>query len=275
MIIIYFIRKVHLINELRVIILINMNIQEVESIKINVSKRRLKIDNCIKFSITINIIDDDKRVDRLIRIKKIIFLSFYFVINVFIQIRNNFCLSTDKNYIFYSKINFELKSKNDVYFHIFDVNMLIIQTRNVINKIYIISRHVKLNRVFDYEKKNYYITTSKNAYLIVKLKKQIFKNLFKLILAKFVDVFMFVFELLFNIIFTIIIFSKNINMFEINFTTNNNVVFNINVFTTNIKSIINRISLINEITTTREIIIYNNKQTRTKLKIIIDKFFTL
>ena len=120
---------------------------------ISISKRRFYIDNCVEFIATINIVDVEKRVDRLIRIKKIIFLSFHFVTNVFIQIRDNFCLSIDKNYIFHSKINFELKSKNNVYFYIVDVNISIIQIRNIINETYIVSRHVKLNRVFDYEKK--------------------------------------------------------------------------------------------------------------------------
>ena len=123
---IYIIKKVHLINELRVNMLINMNIQEIESIKINISKCQLKIENCVEFSIAINVVDVDKRVDRLIRIKKIISLLFYSIINVFIQIRDNFCLSIDKNYIFHSKINFELKSKNDVYFHIVDINISMI-----------------------------------------------------------------------------------------------------------------------------------------------------
>ena len=151
--------------------MININIQKIKDIKINVSKRRLKINNCVEFSILINVIDVDKRVDRLIRIKKIVFLSFYFVTNVFIQIRDNFYLSIDNNYTFYSKINLELKSKNDVYFHIVDVNILIIQIRNVIDKTYIISRYVKLSRVFHYEKKDDYITTSKNVHLTIKLKK--------------------------------------------------------------------------------------------------------
>ena len=34
-----------------------------------------------------------------------------------------------------------------------------IQIRNIIDEVYIISRHVKLNRVLDYEKKDYYMTT--------------------------------------------------------------------------------------------------------------------
>ena len=120
---------------------------------ISISKRRFYIDNCVEFITIINIVDVEKHVDRLIRIKKIIFLSFYFVTNVFIQIRDNFCLSINRDYMFHSKINFELKSKKNVYFHIVDVNISMIQIRNVIDEIYIISRHVKLNRVLDYEKR--------------------------------------------------------------------------------------------------------------------------
>ena len=163
-------------------------------------KRRLLINNYIKFFVFINIINVDKHVDRLIYIKKIIFLSFYFVINVFIQIRNNFCLSIDKNYIFYSKINFELKLKNYVYSYIVNINIFMIQIRNIIEKIYIISRHVKLNRILDYKKKDYYLTNSKNIYLTIKSKKQIFRNFFNLVLTKLINVFIFVFELIFNLI---------------------------------------------------------------------------
>ena len=152
-VIIHITREMHLINELRVNLLINMNIQKLENITISISKSCFYIDNYVEFIATINIINVEKRVDRLIRIKKIIFLSFYFVTNMFIQIRDNFYLSIDKNYMFHSKINFELKSKNDVYFYIVDVNMSIIQIRNIINETYIVSRHVKLNRVLDYEKK--------------------------------------------------------------------------------------------------------------------------
>ena len=152
--------------------------------------------------------------------------------------------------MFYSKINFKLKSKNDVYSYIVIINILIIQIRNIINKTYIVSRYVKLNRVFDYEKRNYYIITQKNIYLIIKLKKQIFKNLFKLVLTKLVNVLMLIDELILNLS-----------------TANNNVIFNTSVIITKF--------VIIEIIISREIIIYNNEKTSYQLKKIIDQFFTL
>ena len=43
---------------------------------------------------------------------------------MFIQIRDNFELSIDKNYIFYFKVLFDLSSKRNVFIHIVDVNIL-------------------------------------------------------------------------------------------------------------------------------------------------------
>ena len=59
--------------------------------------------------------------------------------------------------------------------------MFIIQIRNVIDTITIINRHAKLKRVLNYEKKYCYVTSSKNANLIIKFKK-LFKIFFKLTL---------------------------------------------------------------------------------------------
>ena len=103
LIIIHITREIYLINKLRVNILININIQQSRNITISISKRRFYIDNCVEFIIIINVVDVKKHVDRLIRIKKIISLSSHLIINVSIRIRDKFCLSINKNYIFYSK----------------------------------------------------------------------------------------------------------------------------------------------------------------------------
>ena len=191
-IMIYIIKEIHLINKLRVNILLNINIQKSKNMIISISKQRFFVDNCVDFSTSINVVDVEKRVDRVILNKLILLLCSHFVTNVFIQTRDNVSLSIDWDYMFHSKISFHFEYKKNVYFYIVNVNIFIIQIRNVTNETYIISRHVKLNRVFDYEKKNCYMIISKNAYLIVKLKKQIFKISFKLTLTKLVNVSMLV-----------------------------------------------------------------------------------
>ena len=94
--------------------------------------------------------------------------------------------------MFHSKISFDFESKSDVFIHIVDVNMNIIQIRNVTHKTIIIFRYAKLKRVMNYEKKDYYLTSSNNVHLVVKSKKQIFKNSFKLILIDLVTIVMYI-----------------------------------------------------------------------------------
>ena len=95
------------------------------------------------------------------------------------------------------------------------------------------------------------MTTSKNAHLTIKLKKQLFRNFFKLTLIDLTSVSMLIDDLILIL-----------------FIVNNNVVSNINVF------VIIEFVII-EMITSREIIIYNNDQTRCELKKIIDQFFIL
>lgn len=96
----------------------------------------------------------DTRINRIIKIKKFVSLSFYFVTKISIQMFDNSLLSIDKNYIFHFEINFQFESKNNVLVHVVNVNMFIMQIRNVTNTIITINRHVKFDRVFKNEKKN-------------------------------------------------------------------------------------------------------------------------
>ena len=77
----------HLIIKLRINILININIQKSKNIIILISKRCFHINNYVEFIVIINIVNVEKYINRLIRIKKIILLLFYSIINVLIQIR--------------------------------------------------------------------------------------------------------------------------------------------------------------------------------------------
>ena len=75
------------------------------------------------------------------------------IINVLIQMRNNLTLFVERDYMFHFETSFNFEVKNDVFIYIIDINMSIIQIRNVTSKIVIIFRHVKLKRIINYEKK--------------------------------------------------------------------------------------------------------------------------
>ena len=133
--------------------LININIQIVEKIIIDISQRKFILFNYLKFFIFIDVFNVDKHVKQIIKNKQIVLLSSMSIINVSIQIRNNSFLLKKGDYMFYSKTFFNFDVESDVFIHIIDVNMSIIQIRNVTSKIVIIFRHVKLKSIMNYEKK--------------------------------------------------------------------------------------------------------------------------
>ena len=63
-----------------------------------------------------------------------------------------------------------------------DANINFVQIRNATTESVVLSKHVKLERIQDYEKKDYYLAASKNTHLVAKLRKT-FKNLFRLTLT--------------------------------------------------------------------------------------------
>ena len=78
------IREIHFVNDLRVNMLININIQIVEKIIIDISQRKFILFNCSKFFIFINVFNVDKRVKRIIKNKQIVLLSSMLITNVLI-----------------------------------------------------------------------------------------------------------------------------------------------------------------------------------------------
>ena len=148
--------------------LIDINIQIIEKIIIDISQRKFILFNCLKFFIFIDVFNVDKRIKRIIKNKQIVSLSSMFVINVSTQMRNNSILSIERDYMFHFEASFNFETKSDVFIYIIDVNMSIIQIRNVTSKIVIIFRHVKLKRIMNYEKKNCYLTSFENVHLTIK-----------------------------------------------------------------------------------------------------------
>ena len=259
----FIIREIHIVDELRANMFIDMNIQISEKMIINIFRKTLIVVSCFEFFAFIEIISQKKRIDRIVRNRQQLSLSFFFVINVSMQIRDNATLSIDRDYMFHLKASFDFDSKNDVFIYIVDVNINMIQIRNATHKTIIIFRHVKLKRVMNYEKKDCYLTLSNDAHLTIKSKKQIFKNLFKLALANLVTIVMYIDMIQqwsFSIITTKIVTT---NIFDVQHI--------IVIIVSEAKSFLSIMKTI----FFRKIIIYENEVIRVKLKTIIDRFSKL
>ena len=161
---IHFRRKMHVVNDLKIRILIDMNIIESEIIDVLMNNNTLHVENCdvIAF-ITIKFKNNDKRINRIIRVITIVTISSHSTIAIIVKFRDK-SMSINRNYFFHFISDVRLESNDEFFVHIVDVNVDVVQIRNVTNKFCIISRNVKIDKFHDFEKKNCYVVDSKNRH---------------------------------------------------------------------------------------------------------------
>ena len=163
-----FTRYVHIINNFKINIFLNNDIFDSKDIVIHVDKQKFIVDNCDNFTTSLKIIiknDDDERVKRIIRFQFNYTISTHFCSFIFIKYRE-FKLS-NRDMMFNSNDLKRLRKKNDVFFHLMNVNFSFVQMRNIIDQLIIICKNERLNVLIEYEKKNCYLINSKNRHLTV------------------------------------------------------------------------------------------------------------
>ena len=95
----YIRREVHIVNDLRINLLLDTNAIISKNMMINYLKRQINIASCEDFIIDISINLIDSRVNRVIRTKIIITLALNAITKVSIQIRKD-SLSMERDYLF-------------------------------------------------------------------------------------------------------------------------------------------------------------------------------
>ena len=111
----------------------------------HLKKNKFVIDNCDNFIASLIVtFRFEKCIKRIIRIQIVIIISSYSIFVILIKFRDS-KLSIDQNYMFNFNCIERLNKKNDVFFHIIDVNFDVIQIRNVTNKSIFISKNERLN----------------------------------------------------------------------------------------------------------------------------------
>ena len=150
---IHFRREMHVVNDLKIKIFIKMNIIESKIIDVLMSNNILHVENCdvIAF-IIIKFKNNNEEINRIIRVITIVIISFHFTIAIIVKFRDKL-MSIDRNYFFHFISNVKLESNNEFFVYIVDVNVNVVQIRNVTNKFYIIFRNVKIDKLHDFEEK--------------------------------------------------------------------------------------------------------------------------
>ena len=134
-------------NDLKINLLINVDVLESQKMSINFDNNIVHIKTCeMKASINLHI-RKNFYIKRIIRVKKT-FTVYSETTNVFITY--NEILSNDRNFLFESHCSENLSREDEVYTHIIDSFFFFVQVNNVIAKSIILSRRVKLNTVIEY-----------------------------------------------------------------------------------------------------------------------------
>ena len=163
-IVVHFEREVHLVNDLKINIFVDMNILTFEFMILDLKHRLLTIVNC-NMTISLSMTFREQRIDKVLRTIVTVIVSFHSCVIVSIKLRDN-ALLIDRDYNFCFKSNQMLKQENDFFVIIIDSNSMTIQIQNVNNQFYRISRNLKIDNLRDFEKKDCYVINVDDSYLV-------------------------------------------------------------------------------------------------------------
>ena len=166
-IIIHFRREIHLVNDLRIHALFDVDILKFEQVILDMNKRIIIFFACNNLTIFMKLIFKNQRIVRTVKFVNKITISSHICLIVSVKIRDQ-SLSANKNYNFEFKQNFQqLEFEDDFFNHIIDAHLVVVQIRNAINKSVILSKHAKIDMLRDFEKKNCYHVSFDDRHLTV------------------------------------------------------------------------------------------------------------
>ena len=159
--------EIHIVNNLKANVLIDMNIMSLEQIILDFDKNMLIVSICKSLSALIFIISKDIRVNRTVRAIAKTIVVFETCMTVSVRVRRS-DLSSDRDYSFHSKSKRQLRSEDEYFAHVIDSEICAIQMRNTTSRSFIISKNDKVNELKDFEKNEAYLTMSENRHLTIR-----------------------------------------------------------------------------------------------------------
>lgn len=156
-------RDIHVVDDLRVKLLLGMNIMSSKRISTNVTKRLVTVDSCRDLLVKLSIIfKTDDRTRRVIHSKARVIIESHALLQISIRVT---ILSSDRDFSFESEYNDntkDLQRHDAIYAHIVDCNMLFVHVRNDEDNSLIISRHTRLRTITEIEDESCYSANSED-----------------------------------------------------------------------------------------------------------------
>ena len=167
----HFKQKIHVVNDLRVNMLLKSNIFDSKKAVIDIKQKSVIFKSCKKLSVSVNIIVKKRRIIRAVRNATQLTISVHSCMLILIKIKKN-SLSTNRDYFFHSKKSFkEFDSKKDFFNYITNANIVVVQIRNTSDRFYILSKNVKIDMLRDFKKEKCYLTLSKDRHRTISSSK--------------------------------------------------------------------------------------------------------
>ncbi len=159
--------KIHLINDFRIKILLEIDIMITEKMQLDLNKKIFRINSCQEFTVNIFILTRNlSNLKRIVQIKDWIVISSHALLKVSVLVKKN-KLSTDRDLIFKSDYDQDLRQTSNLFTHVVDVNFFFVQVWNDIEKSIIIQQHARIEAMLKYEEDDCFLTNSMNHYLMI------------------------------------------------------------------------------------------------------------
>ena len=111
------------------------------------------------------------RVNCNVNIFVIIILFAFAITSISFRFKYNFKLFQNRNFSFQFHIVFivDLNVEDEIITHVINANTSMMHIYNIINKTMRLSKHIKLNKIINFKKKNCYYLNSANVYLTIEI----------------------------------------------------------------------------------------------------------
>ena len=180
--------EVHLIDDLKTNMLIDVDVFKSQKMILNFEHNTLIINNC-DITTTINSVNREKsHVKRIIRNQKIFTMLLDELIKISVIFYDD--LSNDKNFLFESQCTTYLNQNENVFAHIIDSNLFFIQIHNITIESITLTKRARLKSIMKYNQQKCYQITMNEAFKVVCdwMFKRFIKNSWKIKIIKVVAI---------------------------------------------------------------------------------------
>ena len=158
--------EVHLIENLKINIFVDNDILIVQHVKLNLIQETIKLNNCQKFFVFINVLIKKKvELKRIIRVKNNVIISIKIIVDLSIFYYDN--LSNNRDFLFESQCIEYLNDDDNVFVHIIDVELNYVMIKNTIDYVVQLFKRVRFDSIIKFNQQDCYNFTFDVEFLII------------------------------------------------------------------------------------------------------------